>query len=193
MAVAADITPQGRFCIWRFSRYQHIFASSNELLRAILASSFTPTIHGYWIHTRPFLQAASSLQFWKIQRSIITALTEKWCLQIFVSHLESGCNVTPVILASSFTSTIHGYWIHTCSFLQAASFLQFWKIQCSIIAALTEKRCLQIFVAHLESGCDFTPVDAFLTGIRRCEWITTRHSLNSPTLAIVLPHTLPLS
>ena len=47
---------------------------------------------------------------------------------------DSGSDLLRCIEASSTTSTIHGYWLHSHRFLHRSTELDFWKIQAAIVA-----------------------------------------------------------
>ena len=86
---------------------------------------------------------------------------------------DSATELLQIIQASSATSTIHGYWLHSHRFLHSSTELAFWKLQSAIIRALHAKRSLRVLLVHIHPECNMAIVDGFKRSISRVGWTLT--------------------
>ena len=107
---------------------------------------------------------------------------------------NSTCNLLRCIEASSSTSTMHGYWMHSHQFLCHSAELTFWNIQADIIHALHVYRSLSVLLVHIHSEFYLILVNAFKRSLfvldRILPWLLLFFLILTNLLQFLLPLTL---
>ena len=112
IVLAADTRPSDRALFKQFPHCPSILNSADELLKGILSSTHSSTIHGYFIHAHRFQEHKTEQTFWGVQSAIVRVLRSKQGLQVFWVFIHPSCDMAlaPRLSPCSITHWLDGFY-----------------------------------------------------------------------------------